>query len=263
VDGVRSPAAAGSFYPRDARELADTVDRLLAAATASTRRRPWGLIAPHAGYAYSGPVAASAYATLRPWTERISRVALLGPAHVVPIRGAALTSARAWRTPLGDVPVDDDLRDAARAAGCLVDDRAHAFEHALEVQLPFLQRLLGARLRVVPIAVGWGDAVPALEAVASLADLVVVSTDLSHYHDAETARRIDRRTAEAVTSRDPDGVGPEDACGRAALRAALALARRDGRPIELLDLRTSAETAGDPDRVVGYGAFAIGHAGRG
>jgi AmmeMemoRadiSam system protein B len=235
------------------------VDRLIAAATSRGGPRPWGLVVPHAGYRYSGPVAATAYAALRPWAGEIERVALLGPAHFAPLRGCAVSSARAWRTPLGDVPVDDRLRTRALGSGAVVDDLAHAPEHALEVQLPFLQCMLGDRLRILPVAVGIDDATAGavVGLVGSLADLVVVSTDLSHYHDAGTARALDRRTADAVVAADPDGIGPEDACGRHALRAVIAHARATGMRVELLDLRTSADTSGDAERVVGYGAFAI------
>jgi hypothetical protein len=250
---------AGSFYPSDPDDLARTVDRLLAGATPRLEERPWGLIVPHAGYQYSGPVAASAYATLRPWIGEIARVAILGPAHFAPVRGCAIDSARAWRTPLGEAVVDPEQRDVLIAAGgAVVDDGAHEAEHSIEVQLPFLQRLLGHVLRFVPIAVGGQTgAETALRALDRWADLVVVSTDLSHFHDAGTARALDRRTADAVVALDPSAIGPGDACGGAGLRGLLVHARRDGRRVELLDLRTSADTAGDPDRVVGYGAFAI------
>ena len=262
MNGIRRPVVAGMFYPSDGDALADVVDRLLAAAGTRVGRRPWGLIVPHAGYAYSGPVAASAYATLRPWAEEVSRVAMFGPAHFAPLRGCAVSSAAAWRTPLGDVEVDREMREAALEGGCVVDDDAHAPEHALEVQLPFLQRLLGPGLRFLPVAASAGleKVGSAIAAVEPLADLVVVSTDLSHYHDAETARAIDRRTADAVLARDAGAVGLEDACGCHALRGALAYAKARARPIELLDLRNSADTGGDPDRVVGYASFAIGPA---
>ncbi len=257
MDGVRRPAAAGTFYPADGEELGRAADRLLDAATTSLTGRPWGLIVPHAGYRYSGPIAASAYATLRPWTSEISRVVLLGPAHFVPVSGLALSSARAWRTPLGEVPLDEELRETAIGAGCDVVDRAHELEHALEVQLPFLQRLIREGLRVLPVAVGSEDDGRVLDALSPLSDLVVVSTDLSHDHDAATARALDRRTADAVVARDPGPIGPGDACGRVALRDALASARRHDRPVRLLDLGSSADAAGDERRVVGYGAFAI------
>ncbi len=258
---VRRPAAAGSFYPSDPAELTRLVDRLLSAAIARTWQRPDVLVVPHAGYVYSGPVAANAYATIRPWADDLSRVAILGPAHFVPLHGCAVTSATAWRTPLGDVEVDDQLRGAALCGVNVgVDDLAHAGEHALEVQLPFLQRLLGPDMRFLPLAVGSSapvDVCSVIDALEAVADLVVVSTDLSHYHDAETARRLDRRTADAILALDAEAIGVEDACGRDALRGAVEHARARGCRIELLDLRTSGDITGDRDRVVGYGAFAF------
>jgi AmmeMemoRadiSam system protein B len=256
---VRRPVAAGSFYDADPRVLASTVDRLLEGAAPSAAERPRGLIAPHAGYAHSGPVAASAFVTLRPFARSIVRVALFGPSHFVALEGCAVSPASAWRTPLGDAEVDDELR-AAALGHAVADERPHAFEHAIEVELPFLQRLLGA-VRILPVAVGRAtshDVARTIDAVATLADLLVVSTDLSHYRDADTARRLDRRTADAIVARDPDAVGPDDACGLFALRGALAHARVTGAAISLLDLRNSADTSGGPGRVVGYGAFAIG-----
>ncbi|MBI3648853.1 MAG: AmmeMemoRadiSam system protein B [Actinobacteria bacterium] len=259
-EGIRLPAAAGTFYPAGAGRLVLTVDALLAGASLPRGERPWGIVVPHAGYRYSGPVAASAYAALRPWADRISRVVLIGPAHFVPLEGCAVTTALAWRTPLGDVPVDEELREAAVRAGCRLDERPHSPEHSLEVQLPFLQRLLGANLRILPIAAGRapaGEVAGVLGAIERSADIVVASTDLSHYLDLDTARAADRRTADAVLARDPEAIGPEDACGMYALRGVLKHARLTGKRIDLLDLRTSGDTAGDPERVVGYGAFTV------
>ncbi len=257
---TRRPAVAGLFYPAAAGELAEQVDRLLAEAVdpamtpipGGTRLR--ALVVPHAGYAYSGPVAASGYRTLGAHTAQISRVVLLGPAHHVPLTGMAGAAAARWRTPLGEVAVE-------RAPGIVADDDPHAPEHSLEVQLPFLQRLLPAHFTIVPIAVGRTRAAD----VADLLDLlqvhrpglVVVSTDLSHYHDAVTATGLDRRTADAVLARDAAAIGPQDACGAWALRGLVEHARRHGWSMRLLDLRTSADTAGDPARVVGYGAFSV------
>jgi AmmeMemoRadiSam system protein B len=262
---VRPPAVAGSFYPAGPEGLARVVDRLLAAAEpAVPGARPEALIVPHAGYAYSGPVAATAYATLRPFVESIRRAVVIGPAHFVPLSGTAVPASEAWSTPLGEMPIDDELRTAAVGAGATVDDEPHAPEHSIEVQLPFLQRLIGPEAPVLPIAVGLAQAEDVAEVLSSLwradGSIVLVSTDLSHYHDRETARRLDRRTAEAVVAVDPEALGPEDACGVFALRGVLALARRLGLDVRLLDLRTSADTAGDPSSVVGYGAFAIGSA---
>jgi hypothetical protein len=249
---------AGVFYPADPGDLARTVDALLdAAAGPPGRAAPVALVAPHAGYVYSGPVAASAYALVR--GTGVERVAVLGPAHFVPLRGFAVPGVDAWRTPLGDVALDEDLRPVATAAGAVVDDGPHEPEHSIEVQLPFLLRALGDRVRVLPVAVGATPHDAVAELVGALAPnaLVVVSTDLSHYHDAETARALDRRTADAVLGREPEAIGAEDACGVFALRGFAAFARRADLAVELLDLRNSADTAGDPRRVVGYGAFAL------
>lgn len=253
----RTPAAAGSFYPSDPAELASTVDALLETALAPADvGEILALVVPHAGYVFSGPVAASAYALLR--GHEIGRVALLGPAHFVPLRGTAVPRADAWRTPLGALGIDAELRAIAVDTGAVVDDAPHEPEHALEVQLPFLQRVLGEPA-ILPIAVGLAQPGPVADLVAALLPhaLVVVSTDLSHYHEQRTAERLDRRTADAVLARDADAIGPEDACGSYALRGLVELARREDLPIRLLDLRTSADTAGDPWRVVGYGAFVV------
>lgn len=257
---VRAAAAAGTFYPSTASGLTEEIDRLLEGTARWSGPRPWGIVVPHAGYRYSGPVAASGYATVRPWAASISRVVVLGPAHFVPLEGCAVPVSGAWRTPLGDVPVDHELRELAGCAGCVSDDGPHAPEHAIEVQLPFLQRLLGPPLRILPIAVGRatsGEVAGVLGAIGRQADLVLVSTDLSHYEDLASARTHDRRTADAVLALDADEIGPWDACGEYALQGALAFARAATMQIRLLDLRTSGDTAGDPERVVGYGAFAI------
>jgi AmmeMemoRadiSam system protein B len=255
---VREPAAAGTFYPADPDVLGATVDDLLADASAPAGTpEPGALIVPHAGYAYSGPVAATGYALLR--GRPVDRVALLGPAHFVALHGAAVPAADAWRTPLGEVAIDAELREMAAREGVRVDDGPLEPEHSLEVQLPFLQRGLAGPVSVLPVAVGAFPAGELASLIAALMDraLVIVSTDLSHYHDDATAKRLDRRTADAVLARAPDSIGPEDACGSQALRGIVELARRETLEIRLLDLRTSADTAGDPWRVVGYGAFAV------
>jgi MEMO1 family protein len=258
---LRPAAVAGGFYPSDAASLAAAVERLLRGAGA-VRAAPSlrGLIVPHAGYRYSGPIAASGYSLLRATASAIDRLVLIGPAHFVPLWGAAVSAADGWLTPLGPVGIDGDLVRDARALGARVDDAPHAPEHALEVQLPFLQIVLGHDVRILPVAVGVAEAgwvADLLGALLGSGAFLIVSTDLSHYHADATAKARDRRTAAAITARDPDAIGRDDACGVFALRGALEWARRADLAVGLLDLRTSADTAGDPSRVVGYGAFAL------
>jgi len=251
---VRRPAVAGLFYPDDPDALRAAVSSYLSPAPRSVK----ALVAPHAGYVYSGPVAGSAYSLVGPSVER---VVLLGPAHRVWVDGVAASTADAFATPLGEVRVDLAARDALEAGGLVThSDAAHAPEHSLEVHLPFLQVVLGD-VPVLPLLVG--EASPAL--VADVLDavwggpesLLVISTDLSHYHDHATAQELDRATAAAILARDETRIGPYDACGAAPLRGLLVSARRHELDVELLDLRTSADTAGDPSRVVGYGSFAL------
>jgi AmmeMemoRadiSam system protein B len=260
---VRPPAVAGTFYPRDPVLLRSFVEGALdeAARRVEPGRVPKALVVPHAGYVYSGPVAASAYVRVLPARARISRVVLLGPAHRVPSPAVAASSADAFSTPLGQVAMDTTSRDALVEAGLVaVLDEVHAGEHSLEVHLPFLQVALGD-VAVLPLAVGQVAASTVAEVLEQVwggeETLVVVSTDLSHYHDQATATELDRRTAAAVLARRPDRLGVYDACGVRPLQGLLLAADRRRLGVELLDLRTSADTAGDPDRVVGYGAFAL------
>jgi AmmeMemoRadiSam system protein B len=260
---VRPPAVAGMFYPASKAELTRHVDALLdVAGPPAPGRPPLALVVPHAGTIYSGPVAATAYARLRPHAASIARVVAFGPVHRVPVRGAAVPAADAWTTPLGEVRIDSALRTRAVAHGAIVDDRPHAPEHALEVQLPFLQRVLGAGFTFLPVAVSELSAGSAADLIGEFlgeaGTLVLVSTDLSHYHDLATARRLDRATADAVLAKRPEMLSGDDACGFYPLRGLMEAARRKDLPIELLDLRTSGDTAGDPQSVVGYGAFEVG-----
>jgi MEMO1 family protein len=262
VSEIRPAAVAGTFYPARAAELARQVGALLdSAACEPAAAAPKAVIVPHAGYIYSGPVAAAAYARLSPLRGRVARVVLLGPSHHVGFRGLAAGSAAAWRTPLGDVPIDRDAVAALVGSGRAgVLDAAHAREHALEVQVPFLQQALGS-FRLLPIVAG--NAPP--EAVAGLLDavwggpetLVVISSDLSHYLDYDTCRDTDDRTAAAIERLDETALGPEDACGCVGVSGMLLAAKRRGLAIARLDLRNSGDTAGPRDRVVGYGSWAF------
>jgi hypothetical protein len=260
---VRHPAVAGTFYPDDPAELSSLVDQNLAAAQAPEGSSPKALIAPHAGYIYSGPIAGTAYRQLEPLAGRIRRVVLLGPAHRVPVESMAVPTVDAFETPLGLVPIDNAARSAVLGLPTVrADDRPHAPEHSLEVHLPFLQRALGPDgWSLLPVVVG--DATPA--EVSALLDLVwvgddtlvVASTDLSHYHDYPTARAQDRATADAIVRQASDDIGPYDACGARPVRGLLRAAHGRGLDVRLLDLRNSGDTAGPRDRVVGYGAFAV------
>ena len=260
---VRPAAVSGAFYPDDTSVITTMIDRLMAAAPAERDDTPpVALIAPHAGYIYSGPVAATAYSRLAPWRDVIDRVVVVGPPHRVPVRGLALSSADAWDTPLGRVTIDRDACDVLLArAGVYVDDRAHAAEHSIEVHVPFLQRVLGEGWQLVPVIAGGPEAEALADSLSPLwgADrtVVVVSTDLSHYHPQATARMIDRVTAEAIVAAQWEALDSDQACGASGVRAALELTRRHGEHVRLLDLRNSGDTAGGTDRVVGYASFLV------
>jgi AmmeMemoRadiSam system protein B len=263
---VRPAAVAGSFYPGDPGELAAVVETLLEQARlrapeGAGSSAPVALVVPHAGYVYSGAVAASAYSCL--FDRQVRRVAVLGPAHYVPLTGIAVPAAAAFATPIGQVPVE--VRTCAALAErheCVtVDDHPHRPEHSIEVQLPFLHRVLAPGWTCVPLIVG----ATAPEQVAEVLDtlcadgdlLPVVSTDLSHYLDQVSAERRDRHTARAVVDRDAAAIGPHDACGAVPLRGLLHWARRHQLEVRRLHLGTSADAGADPGRVVGYGAFAL------
>ena len=257
---TRPPAVAGLFYPGDPAELHATVRALLASA-APGREVPKALIVPHAGYVYSGPVAASGYALLAPARVTITRVVLLGPAHRVAFDGLAAPEVEAFATPLGTVPVDAAaVAEVLALPGCRRLDEAHALEHSLEVHLPFLQEALDA-FSVVPLVVG--DAPPAT--VAAVLErlwggdetLIVVSSDLSHYHDYATARAMDRATSDAIEALEPARIGYGQACGRNPVIGLLQAARAHGLRVTTVDLRNSGDTAGTRDSVVGYGTYAF------
>ena len=265
--GVRPPAVAGLFYPDDPQELRRAVRGHLDEALDDARgpgdaTAPASLIAPHAGYVYSGPVAGSAYARLGPVRDTVRRVLLLGPAHRVPLRGLGASSARAFATPLGEVPLDREATERALALPQVGwADAAHAPEHSLEVQLPFLQVVLD-RFALVPFVVG--DAHP--DEVAELIELLweppqtllVVSSDLSHYLGYDAARELDAATTRAIEALRPQDIGFEQACGRIPVQGLLRVAQRRGLQARTLDLRSSGDTAGSRDAVVGYGAYAVG-----
>ncbi len=258
---TRPPAVAGLFYPADPTALEHQVQAALDAAPGPEpgSPAPKALIVPHAGYVYSGPTAARVYARLR--GAAVERVVLLGPAHRVWLRGLAAPQAARFASPLGPVEVDRDAIERIRGLpGVCVDDAPHAAEHSLEVQLPFLQLALGP-FRLVPLTVGDARDEEVSGVIDALWDgpgtLVVVSSDLSHYHDYETARRLDAATCRAIETLSPERLGPESACGRIPIRGLLRVARERGLRVRTLDLCNSGDTAGDRDRVVGYGGWVL------
>ena len=259
---IRPPAVAGLFYPDDPRALREVVQAYLARVLPpEPGPSPKILVAPHAGYIYSGPVAASAYALLGAMRRQVSRVVLLGPAHHHGFRGLAAPTVEFFATPLGLIPIDHEALAPLWDRPWLQRlDAAHTREHSLEVHLPFLQEALAA-FRLVPLVVGQCGAEDVAAALESLwggpETLIVISTDLSHYHDHATARRLDAATCAAIERLRFEELDHDAACGRTPLAGALLLARRRGLSASTLDLRNSGDTAGGRDRVVGYGSWAI------
>jgi AmmeMemoRadiSam system protein B len=258
---IRQPAVAGMFYPSDPAELDQMLDEMLRSASVIKTPAPKAIIVPHAGYVYSGPVAATAYRRIQSLAPQITRVILLGPSHRVPFYGIAASSANQFATPLGLIPLDRKLIEQLLDKHLVkLLDEAHSQEHSLEVHLPFLQKTLG-NFSLVPLVVG--DADP--EAVARVLEacwggeetLIVISSDLSHYHDYNTAQRMDQATSHAIETLSMEDIHYDDACGRNPVNGLLQLARQKGLHARTLDLRNSGDTAGPRDQVVGYGAYLI------
>ena len=256
----RAPAVAGTFYPRSAQTLSQTVGDLLSAAKAQEGLYPCGVIAPHAGYAYSGAVAARAFANLRRLHGQIERAIVIGPAHFVPFLGIAAPTHAAFATPLGEVPVDLATVEALNEETLVaLNDEPHAPDHAIEVELPFLQSIF-ANLPIVPLLCGSTTAAAVAAVIARIwtdDTLLIISSDMSHFESYHVARRHDERTAAAIEAFDEAAIGPSDACGHLAIRGALKEAMRRGLKVTRLALCNSGDTAGDRRRVVGYGAFAF------
>ena len=258
---VRPPAVAGRFYPGDETKLSEAVRGYLEASdlAPAVDRSPKAVIVPHAGYVYSGAVAATAYVRLAALRDIVRRVVLIGPAHYVPMRGLAACAARAFATPLGEVPVDraaiEGLRELRLVA---LRGDAHEPEHSLEVQLPFLQVTLND-FAIVPLLVGdatYDDVRAVIDRLwGGPETLIAISSDLSHYHPYDTARRLDAETAAAIVALDAAAIGEERACGRVPIGGLLLAARARGLHAVAADLRNSGDTAGPRSEVVGYGSF--------
>jgi AmmeMemoRadiSam system protein B len=259
---IRPAVAAGRFYPAGAEQLRALIGELLADTPPHKGPSPKALIVPHAGYTYSGTTAAAGYASLVPDRDVIRRVILLGPSHFVPVNGLAVSRAEAFRTPLGDVPIDVEQINRIMSLPQVCElDAAHAQEHSLEVHLPFLQMILG-KFSIVPLVAGEVSAEQVAEVLDQLWDgaetRLLISSDLSHYHDSQTARVLDQATATAIEGLNGEAVAEDAACGQIPICGLLRAARQHGLRAHTLALRNSADTGGPSERVVGYGAFALG-----
>lgn len=257
---IRQPAVAGSFYPANPKQLAAMVSRFLDDVK-PVSKAPKAIIAPHAGYIYSGPIAASAYARLKAAADRIDRVVLIGPSHRVGFSGLAVSHADIFATPLGDIETDHEGRKKILDlpfVGYL--DQAHELEHSLEVQLPFLQKILGS-FRLLPIVAGDASAEQVCQVLEKLwggpETLIVISSDLSHYHSYAEAQQLDKQTTENIQALRYEKLDYDSACGRVGVGGLLAYAKKHGLEVKNVDLRNSGDTSGDKFRVVGYGAYVI------
>jgi MEMO1 family protein len=255
---VRTAAVAGMFYPANAAELRHDIDAYLNQAEISPHS-PKAIIVPHAGYMYSGPIAASAYINLRPLHNQIKKVVLLGPAHRVPFRGLAATSANYFMTPLGKIKIDRAaIERISHLPQVMTLDEAHEQEHSLEVQLPFLQVLLDD-FELIPLVVGDASKSEVAEVLNALwggqETLIVISSDLSHYNSYTIAQQMDRATSVAIEKFQPEHIHYDMACGRNPVNGLLEVAKQKHLHAKTLDLRNSGDTAGDKSRVVGYGAY--------
>ena len=257
---IRPPAVAGMFYPANPDVLRDMIEQDLAQATApSVASAPKVLIVPHAGYIYSGPIAASAFVLLKPYRHLIKRVVIIGPSHRVGFNGVAISSADDFDTPLGLIPIDKEAQaKLSEIAGVHIMDEAHAAEHSLEVQLPFLQFILD-KFTIVPIVAGDADTQLIAKIIETLwggpETLILISSDLSHFHQYQTARQLDQTTTQAILDLDVNAIDSQHACGCVGIRGLLTFAQRHSLEASVLDVRNSGDTAGSKDSVVGYGAY--------
>jgi AmmeMemoRadiSam system protein B len=258
---VRPPAFAGTFYPADPVELRQLVEFCLAGAIRCQKQgSAKAFVLPHAGYVYSGPIAGTGYHCLEEDRDHVRRIVLLGPSHRVAFSGVAVSSANSFATPLGEISVDESaVSDILELPQVQLLESAHEREHSLEVHLPFLQVVLG-QFKLVPLVVGDATAQEVCEVLdrvwGGAETRILISSDLSHYHDYATARRLDEQTAATIGRLE--SVATDQACGASPLNGLLYAARKHGLHSHLLDLRSSGDTAGDRSRVVGYGAFAFG-----
>ena len=261
MNRIRQPAVAGMFYPADKQSLKDDIQQYLDQAETELKIKPKAIVVPHAGYIYSGPIAATAFNQIIPFKDEINRVVLLGPSHRVAFTGLAVPESDVFNTPLGNIQIDQKgIQLLSDLPQVIASDQAHREEHSLEVELPFLQETLD-EFTLIPLVVGDAERHEVAEVINRLwgdeHTLIVISTDLSHYHNYNEAKQLDRATSDAIVNLKPDLIGYEDACGRNGLKGMMTVAEEKNLSIDILDLRNSGDTAGDKSRVVGYGAYVI------
>jgi len=254
---VRQPAVAGQFYPADPDELARAVDGYLEPVPIAPIAGLRALVAPHAGYRFSGPTAAFAYQQLR--GRKPGTVYVLAPSHHAAFAGVSIPDVDAYRTPLGLCRLSAKAVELRKLSPFTSVPAAHASEHSLEVQLPFLQRVVG-EFELVPLVFGKVDPRAVAEALVDRLEptsIVIASSDLSHYYPDATARKLDRATVAAIEQLDIDGIAHGEACGKLPILTVVHIARQLGWKAKVLDYRNSGDTAGSKDRVVGYAAIAF------
>jgi len=262
---IRKAAVAGQFYPDDPRQLQETIAGLLLEAGSSENNsvQPKAIIVPHAGYIYSGLAAASAFASLLPFRKKIIRIVLLGPSHRVRFNGLAVSNADYFQTPLGNIRIEkESINQILSLPQVSSIDEAHLFEHSLEVELPFLQEILDD-FSLIPIVVGDADSQSVSEVLELLwgseETLIIISSDLSHFHDYKNAQQRDTATCQSIENLSPELISYDDACGRNPIKGMLVSAQKHDLTVTTLALCNSGDTAGDKDRVVGYGAWVLKH----
>ncbi len=258
---IRYPVVAGSFYPADPHQLQNQIENFLKEVPPASAPAPKAIIAPHAGYIYSGPIAASVYHRLAAIHDQITRVVLIGPSHRWAFRGLGLSRAERFATPLGEIPLDlETVATLAKLPFVDYVEQAHSHEHSLEVHLPFLQHTL-KQFSLIPIVAGDASAAEVSEVLELLwggpETLIVISSDLSHFHPYEVAKRLDQTTSAKIERLQYEQLDYESACGRIPISGLLALARKKFWQVATIDVRNSGDTAGDKQRVVGYGAYVI------
>ncbi len=262
---IKEPNVAGAFYPRDGAELNDLLDECFKHVTQVSGvkhlKAPLkAIVAPHAGYIYSGPIAASAYQVLKEMKDEIKTVVVLSPSHFYRLEGIAVSDASHFKTPLGNIEIDQELQDKILNFDFVVNEpMAFEREHALEVHLPFLQKVLG-KFKLVPLVVGYNSPAQVQEVIETLSQegvFFVVSSDLSHFHDYDTCKSLDKKTSAAIEAKEIDAIDGQDACGYYPLRGLLSWAKNHHYQVQNIDLRNSGDTAGDKSRVVGYGSYLV------